>query len=148
MKSIPILFIPIPLIQHMPIKPRRPTLLGITQKIKCERSEPSDAQCICEAKTQLTMPNAGVIRRKTVKLVCWWFGCDPDCDHSCGLSPNYVVPCKRCGAQDTHYDDRLGDTRHNRFMQQLRYWCWRRWWPVPCGDCGKRFGEHSDCCPF
>lgn len=43
----------------MPVKPRRPALLGIAQKIKRERPELSDAQCICEAKAQLTVTNAG-----------------------------------------------------------------------------------------
>jgi hypothetical protein len=30
----------------------------------------------------------------------------------------------------------------------LRYWLFRRWWPEPCRDCGKRFGHHDDCLPF
>lgn len=92
------------------------------------------------------------LKRLVIRLSCWWFGCDPDYDedrdHPCGLSPNYVVPCKRCGAHDTDYADRVGDTRHNRLMEWLRYWCFRRWWPAPCVDCGKRFGDHSECLPF
>jgi hypothetical protein len=80
--------------------------------------------------------------------ICWWFGCDPDHNDSCSTAPNYVVPCKRCGAPDTAYADRIGDTKHNRTADWLRYWCLRRWWPVRCDCCGKRFGSHDECLPF
>jgi hypothetical protein len=82
------------------------------------------------------------------KLICWWFGCDPDYEwpnwykHGCGL------PCKRCGAEDTSYEHRVGLTRHSAF----KGWCLRyfvRWWlPAKCCDCFKRYGKHDDCIPF
>lgn len=82
------------------------------------------------------------------KAICWWFGCDPDYDHPCELSPNYVVSCKRCGASDTSYSDRVEDTRHQRMVDWLRYWLFRRWSLEKCGDCGRRFGKHEGCLPF
>lgn len=91
---------------------------------------------------------ASRLERLVVRLACWWFGCQPDYNHPCELSPNYVVPCKRCGALDTTYEDRVGVTRHNRLMRWLRYWFFRRWWPERCIDCGKRFGRHDECVPF
>jgi len=82
--------------------------------------------------------------------LCFWFGCVPDYEHPCGLSPNYVVPCARCGARDTDYADRVGDTRHARAMGALAYWFWRRWIPAKCPDCQHRLGahEHCDVLPF
>lgn len=77
------------------------------------------------------------------RLSCWWFGCNPDYEamqHYCKY-----VPCKRCGAHDTPYADRVGDTRHNRAMGWLRYWLWRRWLPTKCPACGSRFEHRSDC---
>lgn len=73
------------------------------------------------------------------RLVCWWFGCDPDYEHTCMLSANYVVPCKRCGAHDTDYADRVGDTRHNNFV---RWIC--RLLPRKCCVCGKRWRKCAD----
>lgn len=46
------------------------------------------------------------------RLVCWWYGCLPDWQ-----AIHYdaeAVSCERCGAPDTSYADRCGDTRHNR----------------------------------
>lgn len=91
---------------------------------------------------------AGLVDVTVVRLRCWWFGCEPDYDHPCELSPNYVVRCQRCGASDTNYADRVGDTRHNRLMAWLGYWGFRRWWPERCKDCGNRFGDHDECLPF
>ena len=48
--------------------------------------------------------------RRLVRLLG---GCYPDYNHPCELAPNYIVPCKRCGAADTDYADRVGDTREN-----------------------------------
>lgn len=81
-------------------------------------------------------------------LVCWWFGCRPDYDHPGEVAPNYIVPCSRCGAPDTPYADRVGDTRHQHAVDFLRYWGFRRWWPTRCASCGKRFGAHRECLPF
>ena len=50
------------------------------------------------------------------RLACWWFGCQPDYEairHDCE-----AVPCERCGAPDTTYADRCGDTRHNRTVER------------------------------
>lgn len=77
------------------------------------------------------------------RLLCWWFGCAPDYEamrHDCEC-----VPCERCGAHDTTYADMVGDTRHNRTMDWLRYWLWRRWLPAKCPACGERFGCRGDC---
>lgn len=78
-----------------------------------------------------------------MSLICWWCGCVPDYD-----SPYIdVLPCMRCGAPDTTYADRVGDTRNSRTMDWL---CapFYRLWPRRCVDCGKRFGHHDDCLPF
>lgn len=77
--------------------------------------------------------------------ICWWFGCNPDYGYPCELAPSYVVPCTRCGAPDTDYSDRIGDTRHNRAVQWAMWWLWRKWIPARCSDCGRRFGKHEHC---
>ena len=84
------------------------------------------------------------------RLICWWFGCVPDYDaiHYDESGWSDSVPCGRCGAEDTDYGDRVGDTRHNKTMCWFRYWLFRRWWPAKCHDCGNRFGSHSECLPF
>ncbi len=81
-------------------------------------------------------------------LKCWWLGCTPDYDHPTELKPNYAVPCQRCGANDTSYADRVGDTRHSRLKSALRYWLRGRWASSPCTDCGKRSGNNDQCLPF
>ncbi len=82
--------------------------------------------------------------------ICYWFGCVPDYEHPRCLRPEYVVPCKRCGASVTSYSDRVGGTRHSRAMHAIAFWCWRRWVPAKCPDCHHRFGSHThcDCLPF
>lgn len=67
----------------------------------------------------------------------------PDYGH-----PYHIVPCKRCGAADTSYADRVGDTRHERFKRFIQYCLHPSWWPMKCVDCGKRFGDHKNCVPF
>lgn len=75
------------------------------------------------------------------RLLCWWFGCDPDYSK---VSRELVIPCKRCGATDTSYGDRVGDTRQHRMADGLlRIAILFR--PPKCNDCGKRFGNHDDC---
>ena len=63
-------------------------------------------------------PGFACIRLLSVAL-CWWFGCDPD-------YPLAVygegVPCKRCECCDVPYGDLVGDTRHRRFVESLKYW--------------------------
>lgn len=80
-----------------------------------------------------------VMRHHLARLACWWFGCQPFYEaehHGSGL-----IPCERCGAEDTSYADRVGDTRHARMVDQLQRLRWRlldSWRPKPCPACGKR----------
>lgn len=89
-----------------------------------------------------------LLMSRLAAALCWWLGCRPAYDHSCDLSPNYAVPCSRCGAPDTSYADRVGDSRHAAFVRWLHYWLLRRWVPACCGTCGKRYGRHDRCLPF
>lgn len=79
-------------------------------------------------------------------VACWWFGCQPDyqaMDHGCD-----VIPCERCGAQDTSYADKVGDTRHARLLDWLRRLRWQligRWLPTKCHACGSRVVCRDDC---
>ena len=82
------------------------------------------------------------------KLVCWWFGCRPDAAYPSKCPDGYVVPCTRCGAEDIDYGILAGDTRHNRAVECLQHWLFRRWFPVRCNDCGRRYGPHDGCLPF
>lgn len=82
------------------------------------------------------------------RLACWWYGCQPDYDRPSAIAPDYIVPCKRCGAPDTSYADRVGDTRHHRTRAALRYWLYRRWWPAPCSECGGRWRHRDGCDGF
>lgn len=75
------------------------------------------------------------------KLLCWWFGCEPD--YIARAYNHDATPCTRCGAHDVSYSDMVGDTRHHRFVEALSFW--KRWLPARCGDCHKRFGDHSKC---
>ena len=77
-------------------------------------------------------------------LLCWWCGHE---QHPQDSAPPESATCMYCG-EPVPYGDMVGDTRHSRTMDGLRYWLFRRWWPARCGDCGKRFGGHSECLPF
>lgn len=82
-----------------------------------------------------------------MNIVCWWFGCDPIWEaygHGDGS-----IPCARCGAHNTTYEDRAGITRHEAAKSFFRYWFFRRWWPKRC-ICGKRWQHEmtEDCIPF
>lgn len=82
------------------------------------------------------------------KLICWFFGCKPDyqaADHGYG-----VAPCLRCGAPDTTYEDRCGDTRYARFvgwLHRLRFLLLDSWRQKPeaCPACGQRGECKPDC---
>lgn len=79
------------------------------------------------------------------RLYCWWFGCQPDYR---ALSLGDALPCERCGAADTTYEDRCGDTKHARLVDWLRRLRWRlfdSWRPRPCPACGKRGECATDC---
>jgi hypothetical protein len=81
--------------------------------------------------------------RMLKRIACWWFGCYPDYE---AMQHDFeCVPCERCGAPDTTYGDRIGDTLHNRTMDWVRYWLWRRWFPEKCYVCGSRFGHNEGC---
>lgn len=79
-----------------------------------------------------------------MNLRCWWFGCDPDLEKPV----DEPIPCLRCGAHDVTYDVLVGDTRHNRAKDFLRYWLLRKWFPERCPCCKKRYGDHPKCLPF
>lgn len=73
-------------------------------------------------------------------LACWWFGCRP-ADYDVMQHDSEAIPCERCGAPDTSYADRVGDTRHARMVGILRGLRWRlldSWRPKPCPACGRR----------
>jgi len=79
--------------------------------------------------------------RIVVRLRCWWFGCEPHPQDS--ALPDELT-CMHCG-RNVPYGDMVGDTRHNRTMDWLRYWLWRRWLPAKCPACGARYGHRGDC---
>jgi len=87
-----------------------------------------------------------------IRLCCWWFGCQPDFENMhCHREEDYthcVTPCMRCGADDTSYEDQVGETKHSALMNWINYWLFRKWWPAKCDDCGKRYGTHDSCIPF
>jgi len=74
-------------------------------------------------------------------LRCWWFGCEP---HPQDSAPPDEVKCMHCGS-NVSYGDMVGDTRHNRATDWLRYWMLRRWLPAKCSACGARYGCRGDC---
>ena len=82
------------------------------------------------------------------RLICWWFGCDPDWDFYYHTG-KIARPCLRCGADDTNYADQVGDTRHNRFKDRLARLIaplrFRYWFPKPCATCGLRDGHAPTC---
>lgn len=93
-------------------------------------------------------PVATLVQPKLPRVpwMCWWFGCQPDYEamrHDCE-----AIPCERCGAEDTWYSDRVGDTRHARMVGRLRRLRWillDSWRPRPCPACGGRYGCKPDC---
>lgn len=78
------------------------------------------------------------------KLWCWWFGCAP---HPDDPAPLEHVHCAHCD-EVIGYDEYVSRSRHDRLVEALRYWLYRRWIPERCGDCGKRWGQHDECLPF
>lgn len=88
-----------------------------------------------------------VVAKQAKRIACWWFGCWPDHE---AMTYDYdgTVPCARCGAADTTYADRCGDTRHARMVDRLRRLRWRlidSWRTRPCPACGKRGKCAADC---
>ena len=74
------------------------------------------------------------------RLICWWLGCE---EHPQDPAPPGYADCRRCG-RIVDYGDMVGDTRHRRFTEAARYWLFRRWIPVKCGVCGRRWSECPD----
>lgn len=78
------------------------------------------------------------------RLYCWWFGCEV---HEQDARPFDEQRCVRCDRW-VGYSDRVGDTRHRRFMDWLSRLNPRRLFPKKCPDCGQRYGHSNDCIPF
>jgi len=74
------------------------------------------------------------------RLRCWWLGCEP---HPQDPAPPDFLECQHCG-EIVDYGDLVGDTRYNRFKAWCYYWLFRRWCPVKCGDCGRRWRDCDD----
>lgn len=80
---------------------------------------------------------------------CWWFGCVP----GKWRPDTNTTPCTRCGAHDVVYTDFVGDTRHRRFtdairyrvIQPVKYWLFSRWYTSKCKTCGKRQKACDEC---
>lgn len=78
------------------------------------------------------------------RIRCWWFGCE---GHPQDPAPPDYLGCMHCG-DIVPYGDMVGDTRHNRMVERLRWVKWKlleSWRPTPCPACGKR-GECADDC--
>ena len=68
-------------------------------------------------------------------LRCWWFGCEP---HPEDPAPIEHLECMHCG-ELMDYEGLVGITRYRAFKEWCRYWFFRKWWPVKCEVCGKRW---------
>lgn len=95
--------------------------------------------------------NVSIVRLKRLvrRSLCWWFG---HVQHEQDPTPPEQARCYHCD-ELVPYSDMVGDTRHARFMDGLRtirWWMFRKWWPRPCSDCGRRFkcDESVDHLPF
>lgn len=84
---------------------------------------------------------AGLVDVTVVRLRCWWYGHE---QHPQDPTPPDEATCMHCGDY-VPYGDMVGDTRHNRTMDWLRYWMWRRWLPEKCPACGARYGHRGNC---
>ena len=85
-----------------------------------------------------------------MKILCWWFGCQPDKEEYQNAPLGYPLACKRCDCLPD-YADLVGDTKHNRFKKNLSYWLFRKWIPAKCEYCGRRWrkcDESIDHIPF
>jgi hypothetical protein len=81
-----------------------------------------------------------------MNLRCWWFGCY---QHDMDATPPEEAECARCGGY-IDYGDRVGDTRHQRFLDRLSR-IQRLFWPKRCTDCGRKWrkcDESIDHMPF
>lgn len=78
------------------------------------------------------------------RVRCWWLGCEP---HPQDPAPVEYLDCQHCGER-MDYEGLAGINRYSEYTYLFIYWLYRRWFPKPCGDCKKRYGDHSDCIPF
>lgn len=73
------------------------------------------------------------------KIICWWIGHIPDRNRN-------AVPCKRCGLYDIPYHELVEGSRYAKiklfFKEDIPYWCFRKWFPGKCPDCG---GNRKHC---
>lgn len=75
---------------------------------------------------------------------CWWFG---HFHHPDDPAPPEHARCYYCD-EPVSYADMVGDTRHARLLaglRTLRYWAFRKWFPKPCPDCGRRWECNPKC---
>jgi hypothetical protein len=88
------------------------------------------------------MNEVNAVERPVIRRVrCWWYGHE---QHPQDSAPPDEATCMHCG-EYVPYGDMVGDTRHNRLMERLRYWLFRRWIPSKCPACGGRFRCLQDC---
>lgn len=85
------------------------------------------------------------MKQLIARIWCWWVGCVVDWDAIARSDDDDKIPCLRCGAPDTNYEDRIGYTRRNRTIRWLRGNILWRLIPQRCDRCGKRFGKHEGC---
>lgn len=83
-------------------------------------------------------------RDKMKKIRCIWHGCE---GHPQDSAPPESLDCMHCG-QHVDYESLVGITIKRRFEGWLIYWFCRKWVPIKCADCGKRYGKHKGCLPF
>ena len=78
-----------------------------------------------------------------MNIRCWWDGHEPDySSQAFDGDPNdygWHTPCKRCGLWDIEYHELVEDTRKQKLINWCRFWFFRKWWPIKCGICGRRW---------
>ena len=82
------------------------------------------------------------VRKKKLEAGCWAFAHDWE-----QVYPDAYL-CHHCKRDDLTYDDLVRSGHIISIKEFLGYWCFRKWVPEKCLDCGKRFGNHYNCIPF
>ena len=95
---------------------------------------------------------------ETMKLpiLCRFFGCKPHYQTKPMTCAQWEaiergdekVSCTRCGLVDCDEVNPQYFSPWDSISGWFVYWFYRRWWPHVCSQCGKRYGDHSDCIPF
>lgn len=72
------------------------------------------------------------------RIYCWWFGHKTrnGADGYNGYS--FIWMCSRC-EKELYYHDMVCDSLHENVGNSVRYWLFRKWFPVKCSDCGHRY---------